>query len=63
MSVPTVPAVGSHRCGCASRSTPQRVGQLAADRAIPVFESVTETADLEEIFFQLTASHPFKALP
>jgi ABC-2 type transport system ATP-binding protein len=35
-------------------STPERVGQLAADRAIPVFESVTETADLEEIFFQLT---------
>ena len=36
-------------------STPERVGQLAADRAIPVFESVTERADLEEIFFQLTA--------
>jgi ABC-2 type transport system ATP-binding protein len=36
-------------------STPERVGQLAADRAIPVFESITETADLEEIFFQLTA--------
>jgi ABC-2 type transport system ATP-binding protein len=36
-------------------STPERVGQLAADRAIPIFESATETADLEEIFFQLTA--------
>jgi len=36
-------------------STPERVGQLAADRAIPIFESVTETPDLEEIFFQLTA--------
>jgi ABC-2 type transport system ATP-binding protein len=37
-------------------STPERVGQLAADRAIPVFESVTEVANLEEIFFHLTAS-------
>jgi ABC-2 type transport system ATP-binding protein len=35
--------------------TPERVGELAADRAIPVFESVTEVANLEEIFFQLTA--------
>jgi ABC-2 type transport system ATP-binding protein len=37
-------------------STPERVGQLAADRAIPVFESVTEVANLEEIFFHLTAT-------
>jgi ABC-2 type transport system ATP-binding protein len=37
-------------------STPERVGQLAADRAIPVFESVSETPNLEEIFFQLTAA-------
>jgi ABC-2 type transport system ATP-binding protein len=36
-------------------STPERVGRLAADRVIPIFESVTEVADLEEIFFQLTA--------
>jgi ABC-2 type transport system ATP-binding protein len=36
-------------------STPERVGQLAADRAIPIFESVTETPELEEIFFELTA--------
>jgi ABC-2 type transport system ATP-binding protein len=35
-------------------STPERVGELAAGRAIPVFESVTEVANLEEIFFQLT---------
>lgn len=35
---------------------PERVGQLAADRAIPVSESVTETANLEEVFFQLTAA-------
>jgi ABC-2 type transport system ATP-binding protein len=37
-------------------STPERVGQLAADRAIPVFESTTEIANLEEIFFRLTAA-------
>jgi ABC-2 type transport system ATP-binding protein len=37
-------------------STPERVGQLAADRAIPVFESTTEVANLEEIFFRLTAA-------
>jgi len=37
-------------------STPERIGQLAADRAVPVFESVTEVANLEEIFFHLTAS-------
>jgi ABC-2 type transport system ATP-binding protein len=36
-------------------STPERVGELAADQAIPVFESVTEVANLEAIFFQLTA--------
>jgi ABC-2 type transport system ATP-binding protein len=36
-------------------STPERVGQLAADRGLPIFESLTETVDLEEIFFQLTA--------
>jgi ABC-2 type transport system ATP-binding protein len=36
-------------------STPERVGQLAADRAIPIFESVTESANLEELFLQLTS--------
>jgi ABC-2 type transport system ATP-binding protein len=35
-------------------STPERVGQLAADLAIPIFESTTDTANLEEVFFQLT---------
>jgi ABC-2 type transport system ATP-binding protein len=34
--------------------TPERVGQLAADRAIPIFESVAQVADLEDIFLQLT---------
>jgi ABC-2 type transport system ATP-binding protein len=36
-------------------STPERVGQLAAERAIPLFESTTEIANLEDIFFRLTA--------
>jgi ABC-2 type transport system ATP-binding protein len=43
-------------------STPERVGQLAADRAIPVFESVTETSNLERVFFQLTAGHANETL-
>ena len=37
-------------------TTPERVGPLAADRAIPVFESATEVADLEDIFFHLTTA-------
>jgi ABC-2 type transport system ATP-binding protein len=36
--------------------TPERVGQLAADCAIPIFESVAEFADLESVFLQLTSS-------
>jgi ABC-2 type transport system ATP-binding protein len=38
-----------------SGSTPERVGILAAQRAIPVFESTVEGPDLEAVFFQLTA--------
>jgi ABC-2 type transport system ATP-binding protein len=38
-----------------SGSTPERVGILAAQRAIPVFESTIEAPDLEAVFFQLTA--------
>jgi ABC-2 type transport system ATP-binding protein len=37
-------------------STSERVGQLAAERAIPIFESTTDAGNLEDIFFQLTAS-------
>ncbi|MHB1518044.1 MAG: ATP-binding cassette domain-containing protein [Acidimicrobiales bacterium] len=33
---------------------PEQVGELAAARAIPIFESTTEGSNLEEIFFQLT---------
>jgi ABC-2 type transport system ATP-binding protein len=36
-------------------ATAERVGILAAERSIPIFECVTETADLEDVFFQLTA--------
>jgi ABC-2 type transport system ATP-binding protein len=36
-------------------STPERVAMLASELSIPIFESVTETTNLEEIFFQLTA--------
>jgi ABC-2 type transport system ATP-binding protein len=38
-----------------SGSTPEQVGLVAAEHAIPVFESTTRTADLEAVFFQLTA--------
>ncbi len=35
--------------------TAEWVGELAAARAIPISESVTRTAGLEDVFFQLTA--------
>ena len=38
-----------------SGTTAERVGILAAQRAIPVFESTVEGPDLEAVFFQLTA--------
>jgi ABC-2 type transport system ATP-binding protein len=37
-------------------STSERVGTLAAKLSIPVFEIVTEAADLEDVFFKLTAA-------
>jgi ABC-2 type transport system ATP-binding protein len=43
-------------------STPERVAVLASELSIPIFESVTETANLEEIFFQLTADHTQETL-
>jgi ABC-2 type transport system ATP-binding protein len=36
-------------------ATAERVGTLAAEQSIPVFECVTAAADLEDVFFQLTA--------
>jgi ABC-2 type transport system ATP-binding protein len=38
-----------------SGSSPERIGMLAAEHAIPIFETKVESADLEDIFFQLTA--------
>jgi ABC-2 type transport system ATP-binding protein len=33
----------------------EQIGALAAERAVPIFESITEAADLEDIFLRLTA--------
>jgi ABC-2 type transport system ATP-binding protein len=40
-----------------SGSTSEQIGFLAAEHAIPIFETTTETADLEDIFLSLTAGH------
>ncbi|HEX6674560.1 MAG TPA: ABC transporter ATP-binding protein [Actinomycetes bacterium] len=37
-------------------TTVERVGMLAADRSIPIFESTAGAANLEDVFFQLTAA-------
>jgi ABC-2 type transport system ATP-binding protein len=37
-------------------TTPERVGLLAAERAIPIFESTSQTANLEDVFFRLTTT-------
>ena len=39
-------------------STPERIGTLAARCSIPIFESVTQDADLETIFLELTGTGP-----
>jgi ABC-2 type transport system ATP-binding protein len=36
-------------------ASPEQVGTLAAEHAIPIFETTTEAGNLEEVFFQLTA--------
>jgi len=43
-------------------STPERIATLASELSIPIFESVTETPNLEEIFFRLTADHAEETL-
>jgi len=43
-------------------STPERVADLAAQRSIPLIESVTEAADLEDVFLRLTADPPTTGL-
>jgi ABC-2 type transport system ATP-binding protein len=37
-----------------SDAPPERIGTLAAEHRIPIFETSTETANLEDVFFQLT---------
>jgi ABC-2 type transport system ATP-binding protein len=37
-----------------SGSSPERIGNLAAERSIPIFGSETESTDLEDIFLKLT---------
>jgi ABC-2 type transport system ATP-binding protein len=49
-------------------TTPEAVGMLAAELRIPILESTSEAADLEDVFFQLTATgaghgHPRVAGP
>jgi ABC-2 type transport system ATP-binding protein len=39
-----------------SASSPERVGTLAAEHAIPLYESNTEVATLEDVFLRLTAA-------
>jgi ABC-2 type transport system ATP-binding protein len=34
----------------------EKIGTLAAEQAIPIFETTTESADLEDIFLRLTTS-------
>jgi len=37
-------------------ATSEQIGTLAAEHAIPIFETTTEAADLEDIFLRLTAN-------
>jgi ABC-2 type transport system ATP-binding protein len=39
-----------------SGATSEQVGTVAAEHAIPIFETTTEAADLEDIFLRLTAN-------
>jgi ABC-2 type transport system ATP-binding protein len=38
-------------------ATSEQIGLMAAEHAIPIFETTTEAADLEDIFLGLTADH------
>ena len=40
-----------------SGSTSEQIGLMAAEHAIPIFETSTEAPDLEDIFLGLTAGH------
>jgi ABC-2 type transport system ATP-binding protein len=41
-----------------SGASPETIGLLSAERAIPIFETTTETPALEDIFLKLTAERP-----
>jgi ABC-2 type transport system ATP-binding protein len=45
----------------ATGTTPEQVGTVAASLAIPVYESETQAASLEDAFFRLTASEAGRA--
>jgi hypothetical protein len=36
-------------------STPEQIGLLAAKLGVPIFETTTETPDLEDVFLRLTS--------
>jgi len=44
-------------------TTPEQVAMVAANLRIPIFESTTEVANLEDVFFQLTAAPDTKEVP
>jgi ABC-2 type transport system ATP-binding protein len=44
-------------------TTPEHVAIVAADLGVPIFESTTEVANLEDVFFQLTAAPGTKEVP
>jgi ABC-2 type transport system ATP-binding protein len=45
-------------------ATSEQIGTVAAEHAIPIFETTTEAADLEEIFLRLTAgAEPTEVIP
>jgi hypothetical protein len=37
-------------------ASPEQIGTLAAEHAIPIFETTTEATSLEDVFFELTAA-------
>ena len=56
-----VHTVGSDRLEI-SGTSPERVAAIAAEHAIPIVESTTEAANLEDVFFQLTAAEKEESL-
>ena len=41
-----------------SGASPERIGTLAAEQAVPIFETRVESLNLEDVFFQLTSREP-----